>query len=162
MAINNRDNIRAVIRGSGINQDGKTNGITLPNKEAQAKLIQSTYESASLNPLDTKYVEAHGTGTAAGDPIEAEAIAKVFSKGRATSDPLLVGSVKTNIGHLEAASGLAGLVKVIFALENGIIPPNFNFEAPNKNILFEQWKIKVGIVNLRSLVYSMSGRYLLP
>ena len=146
-AITDRDNIRAVIRGSGVNQDGKTNGITLPDKEAQAKLIQSTYESAGLNPLDTTYVEAHGTGTSAGDPIEAEAIAKVFSTGRAIGEPLLVGSVKTNIGHLEAASGLAGLVKVIFALEHGLIPPNFNFETPNRNIPFEQWKIKVGTIS---------------
>lgn len=89
---------------------------------------------AGLRPEDTDYVEAHGTGTAAGDPTEAEAISRTFSQNRPIHEPLDVGSVKTNIGHLEAASGLAAMVKTIFALENGVIPPNFDFELPNRNI----------------------------
>lgn len=89
------------------------------------------------------YVEAHGTGTVVGDPIEAEAIASVFAQDRSPDDPLIVGSVKTNVGHLEAASGLAAIVKAIFILESGIIPPNLNFEQPNKNIPLTRWNIKI-------------------
>lgn len=142
-AIHDGDNIRAIIRNTGANQDGKTNGITFPSKEAQAELMRSVYQSAGLNPDETGYVEAHGTGTAAGDPVEAEAIASVFAANRAFDNPVLVGSVKTNIGHLEAASGLAAMVKTIFALEEGVIPPNINFEKPNEAIPLENWKLKV-------------------
>lgn len=142
-AIRDRDNIRAIIRNSGSNQDGKTNGITFPSGEAQADLMRSVYQSAGLDPLDTSYVEAHGTGTAAGDPVEAQAIASVFAERREIDNPLYVGSVKTNIGHLEAASGLAAIVKTVFALEEGVIPPNIHFEIPNKEIPLEEWKIKV-------------------
>ncbi|KAL8713811.1 MAG: hypothetical protein Q9225_006708, partial [Loekoesia sp. 1 TL-2023] len=142
-AIRDGDNIRAIIRNTGINQDGKTNGITFPSCEAQANLMESVYQTAGLDPAETDYIEAHGTGTAAGDPIEAEAISRVFTKCRSSMEPLVVGSVKTNIGHLEAASGLAGVVKTIFALENGVIPPNINFETPNKDIPLADWKLKV-------------------
>ena len=141
-AVRDRDNIRAVIRNTGVNQDGNTSGITFPSCNAQAELIRSVYTAAGLDPAATDYVEAHGTGTAAGDPVEAEALSRVFCKDRST--PLHVGSVKTNIGHLEAASGLAGLVKTIYALEEGVIPPNINFEAPNDSIPLEHWKLKVG------------------
>lgn len=144
-AIRDGDNIRAIIRNTGANQDGRTNGITFPSREAQASLMRSTYQSAGLDPIETGYVEAHGTGTAAGDPVEAEAIASVFAMKRAADNPVYVGSVKTNIGHLEAASGLAAMVKTIFALEEGVIPPNINFEKPNKDIPLEEWKLKVEI-----------------
>ncbi|KAL8828179.1 MAG: hypothetical protein Q9191_002743, partial [Dirinaria sp. TL-2023a] len=140
-AIQNSDNIRAVIRNTGINQDGKTHGITFPSCEAQASLMECTYRAVGLDPAATDYVEAHGTGTAAGDPVEAEAISRIFTNGR--DEPLFVGSIKTNVGHLEAASGLTGMVKVIYALENGIIPPNINFEAPNPAIPLATWKLKV-------------------
>ena len=142
-AIRDNDNIRAVIRNTGANQDGKTNGITFPNREAQAKLMRHVYQSAGLDPIETAYVEAHGTGTAAGDPVEAEAIASVFAVERTIDKPVYVGSVKTNIGHLEAASGLAAMVKTIFALEEGVIPPNINFEKPNRDIPLAEWKLKV-------------------
>ncbi|KAL8691096.1 MAG: hypothetical protein Q9218_003606 [Villophora microphyllina] len=142
-AVRDGDNIRAVIRNTGVNQDGKTNGITFPSSDAQAQLIEDVYQAVGLDPVQTAYVEAHGTGTAAGDPIEAEALARTFTRNRAHSDPLLVGSVKTNVGHLEAASGLTGLVKTIYALENGVIPPNINFEFPNKDIPLQAWKLKV-------------------
>ena len=105
--------------------------------------MDSTYRAAGLNPAETDYLEAHGTGTAAGDPVEAEAISRVFSSGRSVDSPLLVGSVKTNVGHLEAASGLTGIVKVIYALEKGLIPPNINFEVPNYAIPLADWKLKV-------------------
>ncbi|KAL8941461.1 MAG: hypothetical protein Q9211_001817 [Gyalolechia sp. 1 TL-2023] len=142
-AVHDGDNIRAVIRNTGVNQDGKTAGMTFPSCDAQASLIRSVYNAAGLDPLETDYVEAHGTGTAAGDPIEAEAIARSMTKSRDPAKPLIVGSVKSNIGHLEAASGLAAMVKTIMALEEGIIPPNCDFRTPNKNIPMDAWKIKV-------------------
>lgn len=140
-AIAHGDNIRAVVRATGSNHDGRKNGITLPNSVAQEELIRTTYKNAGLDPRDTQYFEAHGTGTAAGDPIETRAIGAVFAPGR--EDPLYVGSVKTNIGHLEGASGLAGIIKTTMALENGMIPPNMHFKNPNPNIDFENWKIAV-------------------
>ncbi len=105
--------------------------------------MRSVYQSAGLDPIDTAYVEAHGTGTAAGDPVEAQAIASVFAENREIDNPLYVGSVKTNIGHLEAASGLAAIVKTVFALEEGVIPPNINFEKPNKDVPLGRWNMKV-------------------
>lgn len=140
-AIAHGDNIRALVRATGSNHDGKKNGITLPNSVAQEQLIRATYERAGLNPNDTQYFEAHGTGTAAGDPIETRAIGAVFAPGR--PDHLYVGSVKTNIGHLEGASGLAGVIKTTLALERGFIPPNMHFKNPNPKIEFDNWKIKV-------------------
>ncbi|KAL2758025.1 hypothetical protein ACRALDRAFT_1068472 [Sodiomyces alcalophilus JCM 7366] len=137
----NGDFIRAVVRNTGSNHDGRKNGITLPNSVAQEELIRSTYETAGLNPLHTQYFEAHGTGTAAGDPIETRAIGAVFAKDRET--PLYIGSVKTNIGHLEGASGLAGIIKTTLALEKRMIPPNMHFNTPNPKIDFENWKLAV-------------------
>jgi len=145
-AIQDGDNVRAIIRNTGANQDGKTNGITFPSCDAQAKLMASVYESAGLDPVETGYVEAHGTGTAAGDPVEAAAISRVFAEKRPTDRPVYVGSVKPNIGHLEAASGLAAIVKTIFALERGLIPPNINFEKPNKDIPLHEWKLKAILI----------------
>ncbi|KAL8657370.1 MAG: hypothetical protein Q9226_001979 [Calogaya cf. arnoldii] len=142
-AVRDGDNIRALIRNTGVNQDGKTDGITFPSCDAQASLIQSVYSAAGLDPSETDYVEAHGTGTAAGDPVEAEAIARSMTKNRPLGHPLVVGSVKSNIGHLEAASGLAAMVKTIIALEEGVIPPNFDFQYPNKDIPLDKWNIKV-------------------
>ncbi|KAL9093844.1 MAG: hypothetical protein Q9165_003767 [Trypethelium subeluteriae] len=142
-AVRDGDPIRAIIRNSGVNQDGKTNGITLPSGDAQSSLITSVYESAGLDPLDTSYVEAHGTGTAAGDPIEASALAKVFCKDRSVDQSLAVGSIKTNIGHLEGASGLAGVIKTVLMLENKFIVPNTNFEKANPNIPLDDWRLTV-------------------
>lgn len=142
-ALRDGDNIRAIIRNTGVNQDGKTAGITYPSCDAQAKLIKSVYDAAGINPLETGYVEAHGTGTAVGDPIEAEAIARSLTQNRPHDRPLIVGSVKSNIGHLEPASGLAAIAKTIMALEEGVIPPNADFQAPNKDIDFEKLNIMV-------------------
>ncbi|KAL8810346.1 MAG: hypothetical protein Q9200_002647 [Gallowayella weberi] len=135
------DNIRAIVRGTAVNHDGKKQGITLPSSEAQEELIRRTYNLANIDPADTQYFEAHGTGTAAGDPREARAIGAVFSGGR--DQPLNVGSVKTNIGHLEGASGIAGIIKATLALEHETIPPNMHFQSPNHEIDFEKWNINI-------------------
>ncbi|TGJ79407.1 hypothetical protein E0Z10_g9360 [Xylaria hypoxylon] len=134
-AIADGNPIRALIRSVGTNQDGYTNGgITQPSKHMQAKLIRETYEKASLDLKHTRFFEAHGTGTAVGDPTEARAIGEAFFKYLSKADPIYIGAVKSNIGHLEGTSGLAGVVKVIMALERGIIPPNTNFETLNPQI----------------------------
>lgn len=133
-ALRDNDTIRAVIRASGSNQDGRTPGITQPDPKAQAQLIRETYQRAGLSMAHTRFFEAHGTGTALGDPIELSAIASCFHGHRDASDPLYVGSVKTNIGHLEGASGIAGLIKAILVVESGVIPPNANFESINRKL----------------------------
>lgn len=135
------DHIRAVVRGTGVNHDGRKQGITLPSARAQADLITSTYERAGLEPAETTYVECHGTGTKAGDPRELRAVHEVFCRHR--PDTLHVGSVKTNIGHLEGASGIAGLMKATMALEKKIIPPNMHFSTPNPEVDFENWKLEI-------------------
>ena len=135
------DTIRAVVRGTAVNHDGRKQGITLPSSEAQEELIRRTYKIADVDPAHTQYFEAHGTGTAAGDPRETRAIGAVFSTDR--EHALNVGSVKTNIGHLEGASGLAGIIKATLSLENKKIPPNMHFSSPNPSIKFDDWKISV-------------------
>ena len=137
--------MRAVIRNSGANQDGRTVGISLPSGDAQVKLIERTYRAAGLDPAQTSFVEAHGTGTPAGDPIEAASLSKVFSRQRPVDHPLHVGSVKSNIGHLEGASGVAGVVKTILMLEKNLILPNFNFQDPSDQIPMDELKIKVRV-----------------
>ncbi|KAK8023703.1 polyketide synthase [Apiospora rasikravindrae] len=127
--------IRALVRSIGTNQDGRTNsGITQPSKEMQVRLIRETYRKAGLDMKHTRFFESHGTGTPVGDPIEARAIGESFYKYRSEEDPIYVGAIKSNIGHLEGASGLAGVVKAILALERGIIPPNANFKQLNPQI----------------------------
>ncbi|KAJ5081201.1 hypothetical protein N7456_013439 [Penicillium angulare] len=134
-AVRNGDTIRAVIRSSASNQDGKTPGITQPSSKMQARLIEETYRKAKLDMAATRYFEAHGTGTAVGDPIETSAIGSVFRKYRSSEEPLYVGSVKSNIGHLEGGSGIAGFIKTVLALEKGIIPPNsVNLQSLNPRI----------------------------
>ena len=140
-AIEDGDTIRAVIRATGANQDGRTPGITQPSMTAQEKNITATYREGGLNLETTKYFEAHGTGTQIGDPIEAEAISNAFRKTK--DDPIYVGAVKPNIGHLESASGVASLIKAILVIEKGLIPPNINFESPNVSIPMADWHIKV-------------------
>ncbi|KAL8738590.1 MAG: hypothetical protein Q9181_000641 [Wetmoreana brouardii] len=135
--------IRAVIRGTGVNQNGRTKGITLPSAEAQIALIKKTYDSAGLNLSETTYVEAHGTGTKVGDPRELEAIAKTIAKSRHIRKNLIVGSSKPNIGHTEATAGLAGIIKGVLALESGLLPPNIYFQKPNPDIPFEDWNLAV-------------------
>ncbi|KAI3536794.1 KR domain-containing protein [Colletotrichum abscissum] len=131
-ALADGDIIRSVIRATGANQDGRTPSITQPSAAAQVELIRRTYASGGLDLSETEYVEAHGTGTPVGDPIEVSAIGEVFRPHR--SSPLWIGSVKSNIGHLEGASGLAGLLKTVFSLERAIIPPIADFEKVNPAI----------------------------
>ncbi|MCJ1384592.1 hypothetical protein MMC17_007710 [Xylographa soralifera] len=133
-AIKDGDTIRAVIRSTGSNQDGYTPGITLPDKDSQASLIRETYKKAGSDMRSTHFFEAHGTGTPIGDPIKANAVGSVFKHERDGSPPLQIGAVKGNIGHLEGAAGIAGLIKTILILEKGIIPPNTNFERTNSHI----------------------------
>ncbi|KAK5991368.1 Highly reducing polyketide synthase ZEA2 [Cladobotryum mycophilum] len=143
LAIKDGDPIRAVIRGSGSNQDGHTTGFTLPSAEAQASLIRSVYDQAGLRFDQTGYVEAHGTGTKAGDLKETTALSETIASTLSSDKRLLIGSVKSNIGHLEAAAGLAGVIKSVMMAETGTIPPNIHFHNPNPNIRFEEWKLKV-------------------
>ena len=129
-AIRDGDRIRAVIRGSAINQDGASGGLTVPNGVAQQRVIADALKRAGLAPSDVGYLEAHGTGTSLGDPIEAQAAGAVLGAGREPSQPLLMGSAKTNIGHLEAAAGIAGVIKVILSLENEMLPQHLHFREP--------------------------------
>ncbi len=140
-ALRDGDNIRAIVKGTACNHDGTKEGITMPNSAAQEMLIRKIYKDAGLNTHETTYFEAHGTGTQAGDPRETRAIGSVFAPKR--DHPLYVGSVKTNVGHLEGASGLAGIIKTVMSLEKGIILPNMHFNKPNPNVDFKAWKIEV-------------------
>lgn len=146
-ALRDGDPIRAVIRETGMNQDGRTQTITTPSPQAQQDLINSCYERAGLDPRDTSYVEAHGTGTIAGDKIELGAIGATIGKGRTVEDPVHVGSVKANFGHTEATSGLAAVIKVAMMLERGKILPQALFQKHNPRIDFKALNIKVTIPN---------------
>ncbi|KAK3079799.1 hypothetical protein LTS18_003883, partial [Coniosporium uncinatum] len=146
-AVRDGDTIRAVVRATGTNQDGRTPGMTVPSKEAQERLVRDVYRKAGLDLQQTAYVEAHGTGTAAGDPIEAGAIAQAWNE-RSSKTPLYIGAIKSNIGHLEGASGVAGIIKTVQVLEKGIIPPNTNFEKVNPKIPTEKWNIAFPLKNM--------------
>jgi acyl transferase domain-containing protein/acyl carrier protein len=128
------DPILAVIRGSAVNQDGRSSGLTVPNGPAQQAVIRAALASADLGPEAIGYVEAHGTGTRLGDPIELEALAAELAQSRSSDLPLWVGSVKTNLGHLESASGVAGVIKVILALQKRCIPPHIHFNRISDEI----------------------------
>ena len=143
-AVANGDHIYALIRGSAVNQDGKTTSLTVPGFEAQKKLIRQACNDAGIEPSNIEFVEAHGTGTALGDPIEAAAIGEVIGHGKKGSC-CLVGSVKTNIGHLEAGSGVAGLIKATLALHHGEVPPSLHFKTPNPAIDFNALKLSVPV-----------------
>lgn len=143
VAIQDGDLIRAVVRATGSNQDGRTPGITQPSQQAQELLIRETYSAGGLDLRETRFFEAHGTATPVGDLREAGAISAVFHDKRSRQEPLIIGAVKSNIGHLEAAAGLAGLVKTILILEKGVIPPNVWFEKLNPSIQTNNWNIKV-------------------
>ncbi|CAG8976538.1 hypothetical protein HYALB_00011015 [Hymenoscyphus albidus] len=133
-ALRDGDTIRGIIRSTGTNSDGHTPNVTQPSKTSQTSLIQQTYEKAGLSMRPTRYFEAHGTGTPIGDPMEANAIGAAFRGVHPEGEHLYTGSVKSNIGHLEGASGLAGVIKTILILEQGMIPPNANFEKINPRI----------------------------
>ncbi|TWU77265.1 putative PKS-like protein biosynthetic cluster [Metarhizium rileyi] len=142
-AIEDNDKIWSVIVNTGINHDGRTVGITSPNAKAQEELIREVYANAAISPNDCGFVEAHGTGTKVGDPIEATAIHQVFGDGLKPGKPLYVGSVKSNIGHLEPTSGIVSIIKASMMLDRGFILPNANFEHGNEAIPFAKWNLKV-------------------
>ncbi|KAI1761226.1 putative polyketide synthase [Hypoxylon sp. FL1150] len=148
-AIRDGDTIRAVIRATSLNQDGRTPGITVPSGTAHKELICETYSKANLDMEPTRFFEAHATGTQAGDPIEANAVGEAFSHVRSDSDPLWMGAVKSNVGHLEAASGMAGILKSILILEKGVIPPNAGFEQLNSRIRAKQYHLAIPTVALK-------------
>ena len=137
------DRIAGVLLGSAVNQDGASAGLTVPNGQAQERVIREALERAGVEPSEVEYLEAHGTATELGDPIEVRAAAAVYGEGRAPDRPLLLGSVKTNVGHLEAAAGVAGVVKVLLAMRHGTIPPHLHFETPNPRIDWEALPVRV-------------------
>ncbi|HIW90963.1 MAG TPA: acyltransferase domain-containing protein [Candidatus Corynebacterium avicola] len=137
------DNVLGVIAGSAVNQDGRSNGLTAPNPEAQAAVLRAAYRDARIEPSEVDYVEAHGTGTILGDPIEAGALGQILGEGRDIATPLLLGSAKTNFGHTEAAAGVAGVIKVVSAMREGVLPPTVNFAGPNPYIDFDRDHLEV-------------------
>ncbi len=142
-AVRDGDRVLAVIRGSAVNQDGRSNGLMAPNPAAQMAVLRAAYADAGVDVREVDYVEAHGTGTLLGDPIEARALGTVLGKGRPADEPLLIGSVKSNLGHLEAAAGIAGLAKAVLAVSRGVIPPNRDYTTPNPHIPFQKLRLKV-------------------
>jgi amino acid adenylation domain-containing protein len=155
-ALHDNNEILALIRGSAINQDGRTNGLTAPSGLAQQEVIREALRNASVSPAEIGYVEAHGTGTPLGDPIELQALAKVLREGRLSNNPCLIGSVKTNIGHLEAAAGIAGLIKAALCLKHEEIPPHLHVKELNPNIVIERMPLE--IITERRSWPSNSGR----
>src|SRR5262249_36537125 len=135
--------IYAVILGTGVNQDGHTHGLTVPSEAAQTDLLRQVYREAGVSPERVVYVEAHGTGTPVGDPIEANAIGAALGTPRVRGHRLRVGSVKTNIGPLEPASGIAGLIKAALSLKPRELVPNLHFREPNPAIPFEGLNLAV-------------------
>ncbi|MCB9450590.1 MAG: acyltransferase domain-containing protein [Anaerolineaceae bacterium] len=142
-AIASGDQIWAVIRGAAVNQDGRSSGLTAPNGPSQEAVLRQALENAGVTAEQVSYIEAHGTGTSLGDPIEVQALAAVMSEGHTKTDPLLIGSVKTNLGHLEAAAGIAGLMKVVLMLGQGQIPPHLHLQTLNPYIPWEDIPVDV-------------------
>lgn len=155
-AVRDGDRILALVRGSAINHDGASSGLTVPNERAQEGLIRQALRSARLEPEEVEYVEAHGTGTALGDPIEINALAAALCSKRDFNRPLVVGSVKTNLGHLEAAAGIAGVIKAILALQHREIPPHLHFRKPSPHIDWNRLPLEVAATGRQWL--SSAGR----
>ncbi|HEV7360331.1 MAG TPA: polyketide synthase Pks13 [Mycobacterium sp.] len=137
------DQILAVIAGSSVNHDGRSNGLIAPNQDAQADVLRRAYKDAGIDPGTVDYIEAHGTGTVLGDPIEAEALGRVVGRGRPADRPVLLGAVKTNVGHMESAAGAAAMAKVVLALQHDKLPPSINFAGPSPYIDFDAMHLKV-------------------
>ncbi len=142
-ALADDDWIYAVIRGSALNHDGRSNGIMAPNGSAQEALLREAYRQAGVAPQQVQYIEAHGTGTPVGDPIEVNALGAVLADGRADDDVCVLGSLKTNVGHAEAAAGIAGIIKVALMLQHRLIPPHLHFREPNPLIPFDEFPFEV-------------------
>jgi acyl transferase domain-containing protein/NADPH:quinone reductase-like Zn-dependent oxidoreductase/acyl carrier protein len=142
-AVADGDRVIAVIRGSAVNQDGPSSGLTAPNGPAQEAVIRTALKMGRIEPRQVGYIEAHGTGTSLGDPMELRALGNVLGEGRPPDQPVLVGSVKTNFGHLEAASGIAGLIKAVLTVQHDVIPPHLNFETPNPYVPWSELPISI-------------------
>ncbi len=142
-ALADGDRIWAVLRGTAVNHGGASTGYTVPNEPAQITVLRDALALADLAPADVQYVETHGTGTAVGDPIEMAALAAVYAEGRDADNPLLIGSVKTNVGHMESAAGMAGLIKTVLAMRRGVIPKHLHFSNPNPDIEWDQLPVRV-------------------
>ncbi len=142
-AIADSDRVLGVVVASAVNTDGRKNGLTVPSHQAQAALLREAYSRCGIAPDEIDYLEAHGTGTAVGDPIETRALGEALGQHRAAGRPLLIGSVKSNLGHLEVASGMAGLMKALLCLEHRQIPPTIQVQTPNPNIDFEGWNLRL-------------------
>jgi len=142
-ALADGDNVLAVIKGSAVNHDGESNGLTAPNGIAQQRLIEKALQRAGIDADTVQYVEAHGTGTRLGDPVEVKALQAAYGRFRAAGQPLLIGTVKTNIGHLEAAAGIAGFIKTVLSLQHKQIPASLHFREPNRFIPWDEISVKV-------------------
>jgi acyl transferase domain-containing protein/acyl carrier protein len=142
-ALADGDRILALIRGSAVNQDGPSSGLTAPNGPSQESVIRDALANAGVNPQEVSYIETHGTGTSLGDPIEVQALGAVFGPGRTAMTPLLIGSLKTNVGHLEAAAGVSGLIKVVLSLQHQEIPQHLHFRQPSPYIPWDRLPVKV-------------------
>ncbi len=146
-ALADADRVYAVIRGSSVNQNGRTTGITVPDVETQSAMLENACERARISPDTVRFVEAHGTGTPVGDPVEAEALGRVFGRNRPPEDPCLIGSVKSNFGHTEAAAGVAGMIKAVLALQHRMVPASLHHESPNERIRFDHIGLHVNTRN---------------
>ncbi|MEU5877199.1 SDR family NAD(P)-dependent oxidoreductase [Spirillospora sp. NPDC047279] len=142
-AVRDGDRVLALVKGSGVNSDGRSNGLVAPNSDAQRALLRDVYAAAGIDTREVDYVEAHGTGTFLGDPIEAKAVGEVLGLGREPGEPLLLGSAKSNLGHMESAAGVAGLIKTILALHHRTIPASNHYKEPNPHIPFDELRLAV-------------------
>ncbi len=142
-ALKDGDPILALIRGSAVNQDGRSAGLTAPNGQAQQALLRQALKQARIAPAEISYVETHGTGTPLGDPIEVEALATVYGQPSANVQPCVLGALKTNLGHMEAAAGVAGLIKAVLAMRHESIPANLHFQAPNAHFALQQTRLTI-------------------
>ncbi|TDC78264.1 type I polyketide synthase [Actinomadura sp. 7K507] len=142
-AVRDGDRVLAVVKGSGVNSDGRSNGLVAPNSDAQRALLRDVYAASGVDTREVDYVEAHGTGTFLGDPIEAKAVGEVLGAGREPDAPLLLGSAKSNLGHMESAAGIAGLIKTVLALHHRVIPPSAHYKEPNPHIPFDELRLAV-------------------
>ena len=137
------DRIWGVVRGTAVNQNGASAGPTVPNGPAQERVIEAALARAGVAPSEVDYLEAHGAGSELGDTIEVQAAAAVYGRSRAAEQPLLIGSVKTNLGHLESAAGMAGLIKTVLAMQHGVIPRHLHFHDPNPNLDWGRLPVRV-------------------
>ncbi|HKT04709.1 MAG TPA: type I polyketide synthase, partial [Rugosimonospora sp.] len=157
-ALRDGDRVLALLLGGAVNSDGRSNGLVAPNPRAQEALLRQAYVDAGCDPSTVDYVEAHGTGTALGDPIEAGALAAVCGAGRPEEQPLLIGSVKSHLGHLEAAAGIAGFITAVLALHHDTAPPTLHLERPNPHIPLADWRLRVAVAPEPLAAYGRPAR----